>query len=323
MKKFRVKSIVLKIFIIIICLFSFGASIVNPVEISKTPTKMCSAQANVNFPKMKDILKTLFKKKKPQNVSNNEKTYVYLGGYPLGFAISCDGVIVVVNSNESASDIEEGDIIVKIQNEKVNSADDILNVINKPENAGKDLSVVYLKKGIEKSTTIKPIFDKEKNLYKLGVWVRDNAAGVGTVTYIRKDNLRFGALGHPVCDIDTGTLLSVNEGNIYRCSIMGYKKGKKGNPGELKGLFLRSGRILGSLDENNKFYGLENPNISEAIIAKLACNALRGNVTAAKLFLELTGEIPKTQSVNVIACQSTGDAMQITYGHAKRFTNNT
>lgn len=76
-------------------------------------------------------------------------------------------------------------------------------------------------------------------------------------------------------------------------------------------------------DGNNKFYGLENPNISEAIIAKLACNALRGNVTAAKLFLELTGEIPKTQSVNVIACQSTGDAMQIIYGHAKRFTNNT
>ena len=304
MKKFRVKSIVLKIFIIIICLFSFGASIVNPVEISKTPTKMCSAQASVNFPKMKDILKTLFKKKKPQNVSNNEKTYVYLGGYPLGFAISCDGVIVVVNSNESASDIEEGDIIVKIQNEKVNSADDILNVINKPENVGKDLTVVYLKKGVEKSTIIKPIFDKEKNLYKLGVWVRDNAAGVGTVTYIRKDNLRFGALGHPVCDIDTGTLLPVNEGNIYRCSIMGYKKGKKGNPGELKGLFLRSGRILGSLDENNKFgvYGKFSESFLEDYNDSLVEVASHNEIKNGKATIRCTieGSVPKDYEIEIV-----------------------
>ncbi|MBQ4542216.1 MAG: SpoIVB peptidase [Clostridia bacterium] len=304
MKKFGLKSIVCKILILILCLFSFGASVVNPVEISNTPTKMCSAQANTNFPKLKEIIKTLFKKNKKQNSSNAEKTYVYLGGYPLGFAISCDGVIVVANSNESASDIEEGDVIIKIQNESVNSADDILKVINKIENVGRDLSVTYLEKGVEKTTTVKPIFDREKNLYKLGVWVRDNAAGVGTITYIRKDNLRFGALGHPVCDIDTGTLLPVNEGNIYRCSIMGYKKGKKGNPGELKGLFLRSGRILGTLDENNKFgvYGKFSDKFLEDYQTNLVEVASHNEIKNGKATIRCTieGTVPKDYDIEIV-----------------------
>lgn len=75
------------------------------------------------------------------------------------------------------------------------------------------------------------------------------------------------------------------------------------------------------LGDDDKFCGLDNTNVAEAIVAKLAYSALRGNVTAAKLFLELTGNLPKIQSVNVIACQSTKDAMQIVYGHTKQQVN--
>ena len=304
MKKIGLKSLIFKLFIIVFCLFSFGVAIANPVEITSSPTKMCSAQTSLNFPKLKDIFKTLFNKNKPKKTANNEKTYVYLGGYPLGFAISCDGVIVVANSNEWAIEIEEGDVIVKIQEDEVNSADDILKVINKTENMGKTLNVLYLKKGVLKTTTIKPIFDKEKNLYKLGIWVRDNAAGVGTITYIRKDNLRFGALGHPVCDIDTGTLLPINEGNIYKCSIMGYKKGKKGNPGELKGLFLRSGRILGSLDENNKFgvYGRFSEKFLDEYDNDLVEVASHDKIKNGKATIRCTleGSAPKDYNIEIV-----------------------
>ena len=304
MKKFRIKSLIFKICIIIFCVFCFSSTIVNPIEITSTPTKMCSAQATANFPKFKDFIKTLFKKNKTQKTNNNEKIYVYLGGYPLGFAISCDGVIVVANSNETASEIKEGDVIINIQNEEVNSADDILKVINKPENYGKDLTVLYLNKGVQKITIVKPIFDKEKKLYKLGVWVRDNAAGVGTITYIRKDNLRFGALGHPVCDIDTGTLLPVNEGSIYKCNIMGYKKGKKGNPGELKGLFLRSGRILGSLDENNKFgvYGRFSDKFindyNDNLVEVAAHNEIKNGKATIRCTIE--GGVPKDYEIEIV-----------------------
>ena len=71
----------------------------------------------------------------------------------------------------------------------------------------------------EKNAYIKPIFDSVSGRYKLGVWIRDDAAGVGTITYIRKDNLRFGALGHPVCDIDTGSMMPVSSGNIFKCKV--------------------------------------------------------------------------------------------------------
>lgn len=304
MKKFSVRSLLFKFAIIIICLFSFGVAMVNPVELSNTPTKMCSAQAGISFPKLKEMIKTLFKKNKPVKNNATEKTYVYLGGYPLGFAISCDGVIVVANSNESASEINAGDIIVKIQNEKVNSADDVLSIINKMENAGKDLNVSYLKSGVEYNTILKPIFDKEKKLYKLGIWVRDNAAGVGTITYIRKDNLRFGALGHPVCDIDTGTLLPINDGNIYRCTIMGYKKGKKGNPGELKGLFLRSGRILGTLDNNNKMgvYGKFSDKFLSDYQAELVEVANHNEIKngKAKIRCTIEGSVPKDYEIEIV-----------------------
>ncbi len=306
MGKFSIKAVVFKIFIIMICLLSFGAAIVNPVELSNTPTKLCSASAEsiYNFPKFKDILKTLFKKNKPEQKINNEKTYVYLGGFPLGFTLSCDGVIVVANSNESASDIEEGNIITKIQNQKVTSADDILRVINAPDNAGKRLVVSYFKNGEEKTTEINPIYDKEKGLYKLGIWVRDNAAGVGTITYIRKDNLRFGALGHPVCDIDTGSLLPVREGNIFKCNIMGYKRGKKGNPGELKGLFLRNGRVLGELDENNKFgvFGKFSSNYIDEYQNDLVEVANHNEIKngKAKIRCTIEGSEPKEYEIEIV-----------------------
>lgn len=304
MRKFSIKTVIFKFFIFMICLLSFGIAIVNPVELSNTPVKLCSAESTYNLPKFKDILKTLFKKNKAETNSNEQKTYVYLGGYPLGFTLSCDGVIVVANSNESANDIEEGNIIIKIQNQKVGSADDILKVINSVENAGKELKITYIKNGIEKTTQIVPIFDKDKNLFKLGIWVRDNAAGVGTITYIRKDNLRFGALGHPVCDIDTGSLLPVREGNIYRCNIMGYKKGKKGNPGELKGLFLRNGRVLGFLDENNKFgvYGKFSESYIENYKNDLVEVASHTEIKNGKATIRCTidGDEPKDYEIEIV-----------------------
>lgn len=68
----------------------------------------------------------------------------------------------------------------------------------------------------------------------------------------------------------------------------------------------------------SKFYGLDNPSVAEAVVAKIASSALKGNVPAAKLFLELAGGLPKIQSINIVSCQTTKDAMQVVYGHAKQ-----
>lgn len=304
MRKISIKSIIFKIVVVMICLLSFGSTIVNPIDLNNTPAKMCHVRVAHGFPNIRNILKNLFKKNEQKNIEETNSIYVYLGGYPLGFTLSCSGAVVVAVSNPTANDIQEGDIITKIENELVNGAEKILEIINRSENAGKLLKIVYLRNGEEKVTSIMPEYDSGRCIFKLGIWVRDNAAGVGTLTYIRKDNLRFGALGHPVCDIDTGSLLPVENGNIFKCNIVGYKRGAKGNPGELKGLFLRNGRILGSLDTNNKFgvYGTFSNDYLETYDEELVEVAKSSEVKSGKATIRCTidGTVPKDYEIEIV-----------------------
>ena len=93
---------------------------------------------------------------------------------------------------------------------------------------------------------------------KLGVWVRDSTAGVGTLTYVDPQTGAYGALGHAIVDADTGKLLDAREGAILRANIVGVAKGQSGKAGELKGNFLKEGRQIGSLLENCEYgiYGV-------------------------------------------------------------------
>ena len=87
---------------------------------------------------------------------------------------------------------------------------------------------------------------------KLGIWVREDTQGIGTLTYVDEDG-RFGALGHGISDVDTGELLSIADGNLYDAQILGIRKGEKGNPGELSGLIrYDADNILGEISENSK-----------------------------------------------------------------------
>lgn len=86
----------------------------------------------------------------------------------------------------------------------------------------------------------------------MGIWVRDDTQGIGTLTYVDEEG-RFGALGHGISDVDTGELLSIADGNLYDAQILGIRKGEKGNPGELSGLIrYEAGNILGEISENRK-----------------------------------------------------------------------
>jgi len=282
---------------------TFGA-IINPVALENTSKNLCVKTTNAAaFPKISEFFKTLFGKT-DKVVKDREPIYVYLGGQPLGFTINCSGVIVIAVSNKSAGGIKEGDIITKIEGVEITSTDVIDKLINIAEFAGKELSVTYLRDEVENIAKITPIFDKIKQRYKLGIWVRDNSAGVGTLTYIRKDNLRFGALGHPVCDIDTGAMLPVLDGKILKCNIVGVKKGEKGNPGELKGLFLRNGSVLGDLDANNKFgvFGTFNKKQVEKFSNEEYEVAYRSEVKngKAKIRCTLDGSEPKDYDIEIV-----------------------
>ena len=304
MKKFGLSLAINKLIVFLLCLFSFSFMVVNPVSLRVTPVQSCSYEKSYAIPKFKDVIKSLFGKEKTPVVENKNSTYVYLGGYPLGFTINCKGVVVIANSNPSAKDIKEGDVITKLDDIEVNSAEEIYKIINSQSYFGTQLKVTYVRKGEEFVTIIKPIYDFLQGIYKLGLWIRDDAAGVGTLTYIRKDNLRFGALGHPVCDIDTGSMLPVFTGNIFKCNIVGCKRGAKGNPGELKGLFLRNGSIYGSLDTNNKFgvYGTFSEKHVDKFSKDVVEVANRDEVKSGKAVIRCTveGSEPKDYEIEIV-----------------------
>ncbi len=300
----KIKQIILKCFILFFCMFCLGGTVITPIALKESPTYVCSTVCQASaLPKLSEVFKKLFKKDSSEEIKS-EKVYVYLGGFPLGFTISCSGVVVVAISNEDSGDLKEGDIIVKIEGEEVSSADQILALINTEKFKGKELSVSYVRGSEEKKTKIKPIFDSTLQIYKLGLWIRDNSAGVGTLTYIRKDNGRFGALGHPVCDVDTGSLIPAKDGNIFRCNIVGYKKGTKGSAGELKGLFLRNGSILGNLDLNNEFgvYGDFDQSFIEIYGGELVEVASPSEVRCGKAYIRCTidGTTPKDYEIEIV-----------------------
>lgn len=251
-KSFNMRFFASKFFAVLMCLCMFVAGIINPVALKNTETFSCSKTAQAALPSFQKIIKSLLKKeeKKPPE---KDKIFVYLGGYPLGFTINCSGVLVVAISNDSAENLKEGDIITHIEGTGVSSSAQISKLLNSDGFKQGKVSLSITRDGKSETGSIVPQIDSVTGKKKLGIWIRDNSAGVGTMTYIRKDNFRFGALGHPVCDIDTGSIMPAANGNIFKCNIVGYKRGEKGSPGELRGLFLRNGSILGSLDKNNEF----------------------------------------------------------------------
>ena len=123
------------------------------------------------------------------------------------------------------------------------------SVIN--ESKGNDVQIKYARDGEILSSNIKPIQVSE-NEYKLGLWVRDSASGVGTISFYEPNSRRFAALGHGISDVDTGELLNIEPGEIVTSNIVNITKGKKGIPGEIKGS-ISNGLLVGEVNENTNF----------------------------------------------------------------------
>ncbi|MDR1092715.1 MAG: SpoIVB peptidase [Clostridiales bacterium] len=185
---------------------------------------------------------------------------VYLGGMPVGLTLHTKGVIVLgfgsVRTAGGAARpfadkaVKEGDVIDRIGGVEIFGADDVARAL--AETGGAEVTVHFTRKGKRYTERAAPALDSATGLYKLGLWIRDTSAGVGTVTYVKRD-LRFGALGHPICDADVKDILPIAGGNVYKCSIVGVVKGQKGSAGELRGVFLKSRNRIGAIDKNNKF----------------------------------------------------------------------
>lgn len=241
-----------------------------------------------------------------------EEVSVYLGGYPLGFTLECEGVLIVAIgdvetekgkfSTAKGKNIKEGDVLFSVNGEVIKSANHLHAVLNKDKE--KQTADLVLKRGnLLVSETVVLAREISSDMLRLGFWIRDNAAGVGTLTYVRADNHRFGALGHSVQDVDTKKTLPISGGDIYKCNIVGFNKGTRGNPGELRGLFLRTGKKIGTLDNNNEngVYG----QISDELVTSLGTPVSVGfresvKTGKAKILCTIDGTIPREYDIEIV-----------------------
>ena len=175
------------------------------------------------------------------------------GGQAVGVALKTRGVLVVSDAAKGRA-LRAGDVILSADGKNVESTKALSEQVGTAQTDTVRLEV--LRGGQTITVDAEP--DPSDGRRKLGVWVRDSTAGVGTLTYIDPANQAYGALGHAIVDADTGRLLAAREGAILHASIVGVTKGQSGKAGELKGNFLKAGEQIGSLMENCEYgiYGV-------------------------------------------------------------------
>lgn len=239
-------------------------------------------------------------------VSDNS---VYLGGDCLGFSLDSKG-LTVVGSNYIftksgavnpfvGSGLKVGDLIQTLNGKTISTIDEINEIL--AGSGGQVLPMTVLRDGKEISLTITPAKDSFSGEYKLGLWIKNNTEGIGTLTFVEDENLRFGSLGHAIYN-NGGSILQVNDGNIYRCKVLGIKKGVDGTPGEILGTFSKNDP-LGDVDKNSEYgvFGyITNKEFAEE--KQLVQVGGRAGVKPGKatIFCALNGEDIKPYEIEII-----------------------
>ena len=186
-----------------------------------------------------------------------DSTSVLVSGSTVGIYMETDGVLVI-DTGEIISEegqtvdpacniVEPGDYIVAFNDETITCKKDLVKDL---ENLTQDtVTLQVIRNGKKIPLLLDPVKDV-KGEYKLGVWVRDNTQGIGTLTFVDQ-NGKYGALGHGISDVDTGELLHIDDGALYQAQIVGIQKGSSGSPGELSGLIhYEAEKIIGSIEKN-------------------------------------------------------------------------
>ena len=245
------------------------------------------------------------------NIDVIPKTKVVLIGKIAGVKLYTSGVLVVGMSEIRGQDnkkykpyentgIEEGDTITKINEIEINSTDELIEKVNNSN--GEELNIEYLHENEIKECSITPV-KQTNNEYKLGLWVRDSAAGVGTVTFYEPETKTFGALGHGISDIDTGKLIDISKGEFVTTKILNIEKGQKGEPGKIQGS-IEKGTTIGNINKNTRFgiYGVvDNLSAINIDMSKEMEVALRDEIKIGKatILCSLDNEIPQEYEIEI------------------------
>lgn len=208
-----------------------------------------------------------------------DEVNVIPGGQSIGVMLYTKGALVVgsmeiedengkkINPAKQAG-LEPGDVIEQVDGVEIKNAAHLSELVNSTSSAQVKLQVN--RKGETKQLAITPVKDGQDGAYKLGVWVRDSTAGVGTLTFYDPESKGFAGLGHAISDVDTGEQLTVKEGEIVESDIMEIVKGEEGEPGELRGAFDKNKEVIGHIRKNTSYgiYGTGEKEMTNHIYTK-------------------------------------------------------
>ncbi len=194
------------------------------------------------------------------------------------------------------ADIRCGDIFMQANGAELNDTEELSKIVE--ESQGNPIEFVLLRDGQELCKTVAPL--QTADGFKLGIWLRDSTAGIGTLTFYVPETKSFGALGHPITDGDTGTLMPVADGTLLRAGVFSVKKGEKGEPGELKGVFKSSEPILGTIAANTE-QGIVGKLQDTSCASRLYPAASRSQVRegAATILSNISGETVEEFSIEI------------------------
>lgn len=236
------------------------------------------------------------------------------GGQSIGVTLKTKGVMVVGQAPvidktgkklfpAKEAGIEVGDILLKIDNLEVRTDQEVSNLINLAgENKG-NAQVVYKHNNQIVEKIIKPVFCAETERYRMGLFVRDEAAGVGTLSFLDPITQQYGALGHVITDADTNRKIEVSNGKVMASTIYAIEKGKRGSPGEKIGSFVTNSTFTGTIEKNaiTGIFGtmsgqVMNPYFKEAIPVGWETEV---KVGPAKIYTVIQGEKIEEFEVNI------------------------
>ena len=201
--------------------------------------------------------KTLWQTEASTSSADNDTAL--LGGMPVGIYMETDGVMVLntekiegidgIEHDPAAEAVQTGDYITAVNHHEISGKADLLEAVDEID--GSDV-VLTLRRGENTmDIEIRPV-EYEPGSYRLGIWVRDNVQGLGTITFLTGQS-RFGALGHGISDTDTNMLMAIDSGRVYRTSIQDITKGYSGSPGTMEGIIVYNNyNVLGTIDKNTE-----------------------------------------------------------------------
>lgn len=235
-----------------------------------------------------------------------DEMYVAVLGNPFGIRLYTDGVLVIdmtsVTTTSGACNpaadagVKKGDYILTANGRAITCNEDLAELVT--DSAGREITLLVSRDGEKKNITVTPVISSETKNYQIGLWVRDSTAGIGTLTFYSPSSGVICGLGHGICDSDTGSLLTVETGQMVTAAISAVEKGTSGAPGELKGSF--RGEVLADIDCNDEI-GVFGHLIGQISAVPLTEVALRQEIENgdAQILCTVNGETPRLYSCTV------------------------